>query len=95
MNQILSGAGLVVIIWAVMNIRMATQEAKMERERGDQLLQKCIYVEGENRVLTDQAKYYKALADQFLNKPIQAVVPDEQLARAVSMVITSMGTKPN
>ena len=92
MTQILCGIMIVVTVWAVMAIRASGMETKFERARADELLQQLIQMGGENRVLTDQARYYKAIGDKFLNQPVMALINDEQIARLSATITQGLAT---
>ena len=91
MTNLLAGAMLVVLVWAILSIRIYTTETKLAHQRGDELLQKLIFIEGENRVLADQAKYYKAIGEKFLNSPVVAHINEEQLARLAATITQGLG----
>lgn len=86
MTNLLAGIMIVVTVWAVLATRAYSQETRSERDRADGLLQQLIAMAGENRVLTDQAKYYKAIGEKFLNNPVVAMIQDEQMARLADTV---------
>jgi hypothetical protein len=92
MTNLLTGIMIVVTVWAVAAIRASSMQVRNEQARGDELLAKLIYTEGENRVLADQARYYKAIGEKFLGNPVQALLTDEQLGRLAATITQGLAS---
>lgn len=92
MTNLLAGVMIAVTVWSVMSTRTYIAEHRLEKQRADELLQRLLHAEGDNRVLTDQARYYKALSDKFLNQPVQALIQDEQLAQLAATITRGLAS---